>query len=228
MTSTHRPTSSPRRRARVAGVAVAAVLALAMTACGIPTDDQPRAISPPSVTTTTVDPTSSLDPDSASGVVQTVYLIEGSTTGSPDGERLAERTVEVPSTTDEAALVRSTLKALIALSSDRGQTNAVPSGTEILDVDLSDDGSVVTIDLSDEFNDVEQSLQRSAFAQLVFSATGVNPANIERVRFRVEGDWIAPATGNDQSPAAGDTVTRNDYPSFATAMASSTTEVGGG
>ena len=222
------PREVPTHR-RVLAATTALATATVLAACGIPTDDLPRAISPSSITSTTNTTAFPDDPDATKLVEQIVYLVEGSATGSPDGERLAEYAVDVPSTTDETQLVRSTLEALIALSSDKGLTNAVPSGTQILAIELNDAGTVLTVDLSEEFNDVEQSLQRSAFAQLVFSATSVKPTSIERVRFRVDGDWIAPATGNDQSPpAAGDAVTRDDYPVFASAIASSTTEVGTG
>ena len=66
----------------------------------------------------------------------------------------------------------------------------------------------------------------AAFAQIVFTATGVTPATIKRVRFLIEGEPIVAATGSEQAPAAGEPVSRADYPTFEASIASSTTEVG--
>lgn len=218
----------PTTRIFAVAVAIAVVVALLAggTACGIATDKEPRAIASSS-TSADPDSPSTIDSESANSIEETVYLIEASANGNGDGERLTRRVVHVPSTADNAALARSTLQKLIALQSDAsGATNAIPSGTKILSTSLSDDGSELTIDLSEEFNDVQQALQRRAFAQLVFSATGLNPAKIDRVRFLIEGEPTRAATDNEGTPAAGDAVSRSDYPSFESTMASSTTELG--
>ncbi len=215
-----------RRHLVTAVAAMLVSLAIAATACGIPTDEQPRAIAPSTTASGQLDTTSTLAPGSPNGVEELVYLIEGSATASSDGERLAPRSVLVPNTSDEADLVKSTIVELIALQSDKGLTNAVPSGTRVLDATLNGDGTELTLDLSEEFDNVQQSLQRRAFAQIVFTATGVTPANVNRVKFLVDGDPIAPATDNEATPAVGDAVSRSDYPSFAASIASSTTELG--
>lgn len=216
-----------RARRALGAVLATGALTAAAASCGIPTDDQPRAISPSSTAGSQPNTPSTMDPNSANGVEETVFLIEGSATASSDGERLAARTVHVANTTDEAQLAKSTLEELIAQSSEDGLTNAVPSGLKILSATLNEDGTELTVDLSDDFNDVQQLLQRQAFAQIVFSATAVTPANINRVVFHIDGVPIAAATGNDTTPAAGDPVSRSDYPTFEANMASTTTEFGG-
>jgi hypothetical protein len=222
------PCRAPRPPKSIRIAVGALALLLTTAACGIPTDNQPRAISPSSTASQNAEAPTTMDPNSANRRDETVYLVEGSASGSSDGERLSPRTVHVPKTSDVAELAQSTLKQLIAQQSDKGLTNAVPSGTRILGTRLNDDATELTINLSQDFNDVQQSLQRRAFAQLVFTATGLTPAHISRVRFEIDGVPRAAATGNDVTPGAGDSVTRADYPSFDSATATSDSQVGSG
>lgn len=216
----------PLRHPRVVAVLVAGVLAVAAVACGIPTDGEPRAL-PPSAfggsTSTTAAPGQG---DDTALVPETIYLVEGNSTTSPAGDRLSPITVNIPNTAYPADLARRTLDELILRKSDKGLTNAVPSGTRIRSTTLSDDGTELNLDLSNEFNNIQQDLQRQAFAQIVFTATGVTPSSIHGVRFFIEGQPVVASTSTDDTPTAGQVITRSDYPALQASVQSTTTELG--
>ena len=65
----------------------------------------------------------------------------------------------------------------------QGLRTAIPSGTRLLAADLKD--GVLTIDLSKDFLVVQGSEQRTAVAQLVFTATGT--PDVDKVLFAIEG-----------------------------------------
>jgi hypothetical protein len=215
------------RPARAVAVLLAGVIALTSVACGIPTDDEPRAI-PPSAfdgSTSTTTEVGSEDPDNVM-VPETIYLVEGNATFSPTGDRLSPIMVNITNTTDTAQLVKLTLEELIRTKSDKGLTNAVPSGTRILSAKLNAEGTELDLDLSDEFNGIQQELQRQAFAQVVFTATGVTPSRIQGVRFLIGGQLVVASTSTDNTPAVGQVITRSDYPALLASVQSATTELG--
>lgn len=103
-------------------------------------------------------------------------------------ERVAPVAREVPA----AAPLRGALAALLegptaGEESALGATTAIPAGTRLLDVALDDE--VATVDLSGAFDDGGGSLSMLLrVAQVVHTATQF--PNVERVRFRIEGEPV--------------------------------------
>ncbi len=138
------------------------------------TTDAPATTMPP---TTVAPATTSLPPTKK--VDAKVYLLRG--------ERLAitHRDVIGP------AVLRAALSELIAgpTASERGDGlhTEIPTGTQLLDVNL-DDG-LATVDLSREFEAGGGTLSMTArVAEIVFTATQFD--NVDRVRFWLEGEPI--------------------------------------
>lgn len=175
-------------------VAWAAVIAalIAATSCSIGTDDEPRALAV-STTTTTLPAT----PTSGGASAVVYYLRDGQlipvSLSLPDRQvqTVVETLFEVPDT------------------SVQGQdlTTSVPVDTHLTSMELQD--GTLTLDLSEEFDNVVGPSRQLAIAQIVMTATEFG--NVERVRFRVDGDPIQVAT-----PTRGDasTVTACDYASL--------------
>ncbi|HYI61812.1 MAG TPA: GerMN domain-containing protein [Acidimicrobiales bacterium] len=191
---------TPRRRALA--VLAAAVAALApVAACGIPTDDSPRVLA--ADTSTTVAAPSSAPADSANAT--DIYLSSGEGSRVLVARRRGLDDEPNPERALEALLAGPTTRDL-----DEGLTTSIPTESDLLGWDL-DDGTL-TIDLNEAFYTREGEAAVSTFAQVVLTVTALRTAEIERVRFRREGDAIQAFTAR----AAGtkDVVTRADYRSL--------------
>jgi hypothetical protein len=179
------------RRLRPVGgatTALALVGVLALGACGVGFDDEPRALQAEASTTTVAD-----EPQGGrtSGVLY--YVLEGALV--PFEEELPDRS---PS---------SLLSALMTppqVGSDDGQGTSIPSGTELLGT--SRDGDRLTVDLSSEFDDVVGLSRQQAIGQMVLTVT--QQGSVEQVEFSVDGETITVS-----SPLRGDTteVTACDF-----------------
>ena len=162
----------------VAPLALSA-FALWGSSCGIPLDDQPRAIA--AVGAEAARPTPSTAPG---GSAAYVYLATD--------DHLVPVEHEVGGGT-----VAERITALLALEPTALETSSqVPGGTRLLGVERS--ASIVTIDLSKEFDNLQGVARRLAAAQLVFTAT--ESSGVEDVLFKVNG-----RTARVDSPVAGDT-----------------------
>lgn len=159
-------------------VALLATVGLAV-ACGIPTDDSPRDVSPRGLDAET--PTSTA---LAGGSDAYVYL--------SSADHLVPVEQEVGNGT-----VEERVAALLARQPAGGSTaSQVPAGTRLLGVVRN--ASVVTLDLSDEFDNLQGVARRLAAAQLVMTVT--ESTGVEDVLFRVEGKLA-----RVDSPVVGDT-----------------------
>lgn len=176
-----------RRPSRPHGAAVAAVAALlAAGACGVPLDDEPRAITrvtQPSATTpqTVVAPT---------GQALTVYYLDEGTLEP------ALYDVEEEPTLDDA------LRFLLSSSPPEGLISRIAPDTTLRGVVR--DGDLAIIDLSSDIA-VGGPNEKEAFAQLVFTATAI--PGVERVSFAIAGEGVRAPTDN----ANLDVVTAEDY-----------------
>jgi hypothetical protein len=179
-------------------VAVGAMTFLA--ACGLPTDSAPRAIARDKV------PFSLLSPSPTSQGVQVgesalqLYFV--------DGDRLRAVTRHVTDNSPQAALdalVRGPMETESALK------GAIPPETRVLRADVDGEGTL-TVVLTKDILSVTGPLQKTAFAQLVYTATGLDP--VRQVRFRV-----ADADGSNEQDVSPPTdagakqgaLTRRDY-----------------
>lgn len=170
------------------GRAVVAALGalLAAGACGVPLDDEPRAITrvtQPAETTpqTAVEPT---------GQSLTVYFLEEGSLAP------ALYDVEVAPTVEEA------LRFLLNTPPPEGLISRIPPDTTLRGVVR--DGSLVTIDLSSDIA-VGGPNEKEAYAQLAFTA--IEFSGISRVSFAIAGEGVRAPTDN----ANLDVVTADDY-----------------
>lgn len=166
----------PIELARAASVAALAALA-GLAGCGIPLDGAPRRLvdAPENEVTTTTAPTG--------GGSAYVYLTLE--------DHLVPIRVDVGDASPQARVT-----ALLSIEPDSGAASQIPSGTRLLAAERN--ASVVTVDLSDEFDNVQGTGRRLAAAELVFTLTEIG--GIEDVLFEVSG-----RPTRVDSPIVGDT-----------------------
>jgi len=175
---------------RHTGLVLVGVL-LALAACGIQTDGEPRPLA--DVTASTEASTVPEDADATAAV----YLVK-------DTNALAT----VPRGLTGAKSPRTVVEALLAQPSDEeleaGLSTSIPVGTTTSDV--VQDGDLVAVDLSDEWETLVQPGALLAYAQVVLTLTDLN--GVEQVRFLVGGEGVPAPTVNRGDL---DTVTAGDY-----------------
>ncbi|MCU1372178.1 MAG: Lipoprotein LpqB, GerMN domain protein [Ilumatobacteraceae bacterium] len=163
-----------RRLRPIAASAVLAALAaglLALAACGVPLDQEPRAINQ----TTIAPATTSVTIASPGDATVPVYFL------NRDTLQAQEQPVEGDITLGAA------LDAVLAPPDEAGDLRtAIPPGTALRGVEVAD--GLATIDLSSEINDIGGSAQKQAFAQIVFTALGFD--EVQDVRFLIDGKAI--------------------------------------
>lgn len=146
------------------------LLALLLSACGIPLDAEPRPVS--------VDLTVPGAFEEATGVeleAVSIFLVRD------------DRLLHVTRNLRTPASLLDVIEVLIAGATDpedrSGLGTSIPAGTRLIDVRV--DGSVATIDLSDDFAAVGGSQEILAVAQLVLTATRVD--GVDAVTFELQG-----------------------------------------
>jgi spore germination protein GerM len=216
---------SHRTRRGAAALALLALGAGLLAACGIPTDGKPREISRDALPPELIDPTAQPVASDEDLQFVTLYLVNAD---EREGESLVAVRRAVPMPTDPAGVPRAITDALIGARPDQlGRTdlvNALPSDVQVRSAVLGDDG-VLDLDLTNLGN-VESALQRLAVAQLIFTLTGLDDPVVRAVRFSVDGQEVAvPIEAGVAAP--GTPVTRADEPSLmprpTTTTSSSTT-----
>jgi spore germination protein GerM len=210
-------------------VGLLAVVA-AISSCGIPDDDEPRAIPldamPSSLSEEPVSTTTTLD--QATTLRETIFLVSANPTSGTSTERLEPKDVDIPNPADPDDLARALLERLVATTQEDitipGVRNTIPSDTRVLGATLRDDG-VLDLDLSGNLAEIESNLQRLALAQIVFTATGVNGVNA--VLVSIDGQPAAVPAEAGAVPA-GQPVSRQNYPTFLAQVDAATGETGEG
>lgn len=169
-----------RRRPAIAGVVLAAALAVGLGACGVPTGGAPRAIArsqvpfnllsqtPPTTTPTTAP---------SSGILVDVFLLNSAGNASA-----VQR--EVPAPADLRTALEALMKGPTISEQTAGYSTAIPDGTRVLAV--ADTSGVVTVDLSAPFGQLSGTAQVQAVEQVVFTVVAqTTPAT--GVTFEVSG-----------------------------------------
>jgi len=186
-------------RRAVLGLAVVALGPL-LAACGVPSDGAPRAIDADRM------PEDLLLPNTAEGVVGEgtgrIWLYD-----EVDGLLVWARR-DIDETADAATRATQALELLLqgtnTAENERAITTRIPRATRLLGVSL--DGDVLTIDLSEEFLDVQGSSQRIATGQLVLTADEFD--EVRKVRLSVDGQLRKALTDTGEER---DEVTSFDY-----------------
>ena len=196
------------RRAVAAGLA--ALLAATLASCGLPADDEPRAIAEGDIPADLLDPnpTSSTTVSVAAGTTVVVYLLEE----RQGGNRLVavEREVTEASTPDQrlAALFGGATKR----ETDAGLTSGIPVDTQLLSVAVDEEEDEVVVDVSGDLFNIEGAQLAQAFAQIVWTATEPSAGGYTRVRFLVDGESTTVFDADGASTE--DAVSRADYSAF--------------
>lgn len=181
-----------RAGSRFTVVLICLAAALESVSCGVPLDDHPRAIQSAVSTTTSPD----LPP--ANGVRTFLYYI------------VDESLVPIPATVPDgqvSTLLSELLKPSVRSYADIQLRTAIPSGTMLLSA--SQKGTLLTVDLSSEFENLVGVSRQRALGQIVMSVTQVG--TISQVRFKINGEDVQVT-----SPLRGDvsTVEACDYKSM--------------
>lgn len=183
----------PRRGAVVAILAIAALVAVATTSCGVPLDDRPelitRATTPSSRPATTPTTTPSSDAEEVS-----VFFLSG--------DALEEVRYPVEGTPSLAETIGFVL-AGPPEDGARGLSSAIPPGTKLNGVRVVDRRAV--IDLTDSINDIDGQPEKQAFAQIAFTALAFT--GVREVRFQIDGQGVDAPTDNGNQRI----VTADDY-----------------
>jgi spore germination protein GerM len=201
--------ATDRRRGRGLPVLVVLLLLATTAACGLSTNDEPEAIDDPQT-----------EPVEAGADAPDLSTVDDTTTvhvwfvrTDEDGETHlveAERFVPPPPTQ------RSVLEALIQSpptdeERNEGTTTYIPEDVTIAEQpDLRSDG-VLIVELSPDFYDLQGDTARYAFAQIVFTATGL--PHVEMVQFERDGEPFNAVDGEGQSRAVP--LTRKSYEELA-------------
>jgi spore germination protein GerM len=187
----------PRPRTWRAWPAAAALLAVAVLAagCGLSADNDPQLLDSESLpqelqpggSPTTAAPSG--DADDTDRV--RVWFLQG--TGSDTILVPTDREVPTP------VNVPIVLEALFTqppgdLEREAGTTSAIPADTTIERWELS--GDVLVLELSESFYELEGDPSRHAFAQIVYTVTGLR--NVERVQFGFDGEIVEAKDGEGE------------------------------
>ncbi len=176
-----------RRRPALASAVVGLVaVATLVASCGVPLDEEPRAIDRTTTTPSTVAPAANGD----DGATMSLYFF--------NGDRLQDQ--QVPA--DDDPTIADAITAVLG-EPEPPLTTQIPAGTELLSFAL--EGTTAVIDLSEEVEIFTGQEQKMAYAQLTFTALASGEAT--EVRFLVAGAEVAAPT--DQGNL--DVVTADDY-----------------
>ncbi len=182
--------------ARFAGCVAAAVVATMMLgSCGVGFDDDPRALQEEASTTTVA------SSPSVGRLTTVLYFVrEGA---------LVPLEQELPDRSPETLL--TALSQPPDTEADSGLGTSLPAGTELLGTSRT--GDLLTVDLSNEFDNVVGLSRQQAIGQMVLTVT--QQGAVQRLEFQVDGETITVS-----SPLRGDT-TVVDACDFADLLASS-------
>lgn len=191
---------------------IALVGLLVGAGCGVPANDEPRAIEAEDLPADLLDPNppaSTTLPGATATVAVTVYLVvrQGDTT------RLAPVARDVADASRAADRINALLLPTAAEEQQEGLISSIPTDTVLLDTSLVPADKELVVNLSGALFDVQGEELANAFAQLVWTVTELD--GVSQVRFRVDGEaYRAPnAEGIEQDGA----VTRGDYNDLAPA-----------
>jgi len=165
-------------------VAAPVLVALLAAGCAMPVDREPRALS---ATTTTASPSTTPTSESGNGIAFLYFLTNG---------RLDAISTETSSVrpVDVLALLFDGVPA----GTHSDLTTQIPAGARVLDASLA--AGTLTVNISEDFNNMVGSGRTQGIAQIVLTATGLS--GVRRVTFQVEG-----VTTLVYSPLVGDTET---------------------
>jgi spore germination protein GerM len=198
-----------RRSSRppAAALAAATLAAVLVAACGVPTDEQPRAISREQA------PDLDEGKDGTSpAVTRPAMLYLTRTDGTTN--YLVPVQVQVPVGTSSAAPTPGTaLETLLAYVPnddlrDQGFTSRIPPNTALASTPELDEDGVLVVNLNSNIDNVQAEGSRLAFGQIVCTAMAFD--EVKAVRFEVEGQPRAAPKGDGEASTEPVTCTSYD------------------
>jgi spore germination protein GerM len=188
-----------RRRSRPlagSGLVAVVVLAAVVAACGVPTDDKPRAISREQApdldegeqgTSVAVTDTATLFLTRGDGAVRYLAPLEEQVPVGPSAIGAS------PATALETLLSYTPSETLRT----EGFASRIPPDTVLASTPELDDHGVLVVDLNSNINNVQGDGSRLAFGQMVCTADTFE--EVQAVRFEVEGEPRAAPKGDGES-----------------------------
>jgi spore germination protein GerM len=167
-------------------------LAIALAACGFPTQDAPH---PVDVDEAPLSSTSDTAPVRNEEV--TVWFV--------DDDHLASSGRSVPSPVTATAALAATAAGVSASESAAGLRSAIPDPAMVLGATVA--GGAAIVDLAPDFLDIPAGDQVLALAQIVYTLTDLR--GIGRVRFQIDGEPVAVPLPDGGSTS--DSVSREDF-----------------
>jgi spore germination protein GerM len=179
--------------------ALAAAVVLTFTACGIPADESPRAISSDEQTPAVTEPTTTTTADGQTLRAELYFTIF-------DGNRdnLVAVSREVPAggapTPSPATVLGNLLDGVIPGEQASGDVanpdnivTKIPADTALASQPVLDERGTLTIDLNPAINSAQSDGARLAYGQLVCTATALD--EVRDVQFSVEGERVGAPSG---------------------------------
>jgi spore germination protein GerM len=184
----------PSRRPVAAAVLAGIVL---LGACGVPTDDKPRAISR--------EQAPDLDEgeqDTRPAVTEAATLILTRVDGATNFLVPVEE--QVPVDTSSKPTPRTALETLLSYTPGgdlraQGITTRIPPNTALASTPELDDRGVLTVNLNSNIDHVQAEGSRLAFGQIVCTADAFD--GVDAVQFQVEGESRAAPKGDGEASA---------------------------
>lgn len=155
----------------------------AVAACGVDTDEEPRAIDADNVPDTVTEDTAAQTVERAeTSEVIDVWFVRS----TEDSVRLVPHERSVPRSTPRSVLEALLLQPPTEEERADGLTTALPGSTALVSSpELRGDG-VLVVDLSKGIFEIQGETLRDAFGQIVCTVTGLE--TVRSVVFRVDGD----------------------------------------
>src|SRR3954453_9082232 len=183
-------------------ILVVLVAVLALAACGIPNDSQPRNVAE----TERLQLADQKAPaQAASSVGPKVYFLSQAPNGQ-DRLQPAGRNLSSPPTAVLTELLNGLTKDE---QQERRWRTSVPADTKLMSANQESDGTLV-IDLNQAFFQATSENQIKAVAQIVFTATGID--GVQRVKILVEGQPQGWLRGDGTAQPVGEPLTQYAYP----------------
>jgi len=194
-----------RRPSDLLATAAAGLVVVLLAACGVPTDDQPRAISREQA------PDLDEGKDNTSPAVTdiaTLYL----TQDDGDINRLVPVDEQVPVDTSSTPTTRTALETLLSYmpnetQRDQGFTTRIPPNTALASSPELDEDGVLLVNLNSNIDTIQAEGSRLAFGQIVCTADSFE--EVKAVQFQVEGQPRAAPQGDGETNT--NPVTCRDY-----------------
>jgi spore germination protein GerM len=175
-------------------------LVVLLTACGLPSDGEPRQIADDKVPFELLGPSTTTPNSNVTGGPSVhLYFL--------DGTQLRSVNRSVP-TRDTKTVLDELVKGIIE-SDPFGITTAIPKDTQI--VSVANDGDTVVVTLSNAILNIGGAEQKNAFGQMVYTATDLDS---RAIRFRVtdaSGGNVQDVPTPTDNGAKAEPLTRSDF-----------------